>query len=542
MKKLVLSALLSVLFMGVAVAQFNISTNAVIGQILKNANPLDKDTFIVNFNTNSFPTSTKWAPAKATANLGKDSLYVRKVQTQKGLQVKGFADGTTNEYRIGTADCNNYGSNRNPLFVHSIDSLKKILAKSIVSGTFATINGNTSDSLSRPAACIFEVGASDGAFGMYPGKVKRMEYGFYISMSGKKVLDDITFEMNTLDAGNSGKTATYSMRVYKSSTFTPANAIGDTVVNLYTTGSGKVTINVAQKINVSPSEFTNKTIYIIIKTLGTSNALGVYDALPNPVNASNEPTITDPAITFDNLTYTFYSPYFTYPISTSTNSNYVNYNDGAPAIKATDSGLTNPGTAKTITTGVSTPVSILLQSAGRSGTFTIIENISHSTHVTYNTANAFMKNDGSGNYNVPVTCTESINGTTSLWTLTIAAPTAGTFVDDDMKFNFNVNRPTDGTTNLRLEISNGSARMWYDFSFVASTTTDVDGKAISPIGISTSNSSIAVINATQNIDIYTLSGQKVAFLTANNAQNGIAVKAGAFIVKHGSQIHKVMVK
>lgn len=543
MKKLLLSTLLCVLFMGGAYAQFNISTNTTIGQILKNINPLDKDTFIVDFNTNMFPTSTKWAPAKATASLGKDSIYLRKPQTQRGLQVKGFVDATTtSEYRIGSADCNNYGANRNPLFVHSIDSLKKILAKSIVSGTFATINGNTSDSLSRPAACIFEVGTSDGAFGMYPGKVKRMEYGFYINMSGKKVLDDITFEINTLNAGNSGKTATYGMRVYRSSTFTPANAIGDSVANLYTTGSGKVTINVAEKINVSPTEFTNRTIYIIIKTLGTSNTLGVVDGLANPVNASNEPTITDPAITFDNLTYTFYPPYFTYPISTSTNSNYVNYNNGAPETKATDSGLTNLGIAKPITTGANTPVSILLKSIGRAGTFTIVENISHSSLITYNLANAFLKNDGAGNYNIPVTCTEAINATTNIWTLTIAAPAAGTFADDDMTFNFNINRPTDGTTNLRLEISNGSARFWYDFSFVASTATGVNDKAISPIGISTNNSMISVINATEKVSIFTVSGQKIKVLSANDAAKGISVNAGAYIVRHGSEVRKVLVK
>ncbi|MBV5343152.1 hypothetical protein JZU68_05930, partial [bacterium] len=342
---LLLSALFSVLFMGGAFAQFNIASNTRIGQVLKNVNPLDKDTFIVDFNTDLFPTSTTWAPAKATASLGKDSINVRKAQTQKGLQVKGFVDAaTTSEYKIGTTDCNNYGSNRNPLFVHSIDSLKKIMARSIISGTFVTINGNTADSLSKPAACIFEVGSSNGAFGMYPGKVKRMEYGFYISMAGKKVDDDITFEINTLDAGNSGKTATYGMRVYKSSTFTAANAIGDTVANLYTTGSGKVTINLAQAINVLPTEFTNKVIYIIIKTLGTTNSLGVVDGLANPINASNEPLITDPAIVFDNLTYTYTPAIFTYPISTSTNSNYVNYNNGAPEIKASEAAINTPGT------------------------------------------------------------------------------------------------------------------------------------------------------------------------------------------------------
>jgi hypothetical protein len=334
------------------------------------------------------------------------------------------------------------------------------------------------------------------------------------------------------------------MRVYKSSTFTAANAIGDTVANLYTTGSGKVTINLAQAINVLPTEFTNKVIYIIIKTLGTTNSLGVVDGLANPINASNEPLITDPAIVFDNLTYTYTPAIFTYPISTSTNSNYVNYNNGAPEIKASEAAINTPGTPVPITTGVSTPVSISLKSIGRTGTFSINESISHSSYITYNLANAFMKNDGAGNYTIPVSPipTEAINGTTFRWTLTVAAPAAGVFVDDDLTFNFNVNRPTDGTTNLRLEISNGSARLWYDLSFSASTTTGLNGKAISPIGISTDNSMISVINATENVAIYSVSGQKICVLAANEATKGITVNAGAYIVKSGSEVRKVLVK
>jgi len=129
-----------------------------------------------------------------------------------------------------------------------------------------------------------------------------------------------------------------------------------------------------------------------------------------------------------------------------------------------------------------------------------------------------------------------------MWTLTIAAPAAGISVADDLQFTYNVNKATDGNTQLRLEISNGSARFWYDFLFTASPTTALDGKSISPLGISTSNSSISIINANEDIDIYTISGQKVARLSVINAMNGIAVNAGAYIIKHGHEIHKVLVK
>jgi hypothetical protein len=129
-----------------------------------------------------------------------------------------------------------------------------------------------------------------------------------------------------------------------------------------------------------------------------------------------------------------------------------------------------------------------------------------------------------------------------MWTLNIAAPTAGTSVADDMQFTFNVNKATDGNTSLRLEISNGSARFWYDFLFSASTTTGLNGKEISPIGISTDNSMISVINATENVAIYTVSGQKINVLSANDAAKGMTVKAGAYIIKSGSEVRKVLVK
>lgn len=532
MKKLLLSTLLSVFVLGSVFGQIRFQSDAVIGQTLQSVNPLNKDTFTLHFNTSK--SASSWAPARKEADLGKDSVSFQKTQTQRGIQVKAFLDNTTTTaYENGSLKCNNAGGNGNPGRVTSMASLTEILSKSVITGT---INGSTSDSLTRPAACLFDIAAGDQAFGMYPGKTTKIEYVYRFDFTGKKCSDDISFEMWTYDAGNTGKTAIYELAVYTSSTFSDANLLGSRV-NVYTTNNPKKTVNVANEIGVAYSAFTNKSLYIVVKTLGTNG-----DGITHARDVNNLPVYIDPTVVFDNFFMTYEPPYFTYPVAVSTASNYVNYNNGAPEIKATDAGLTNPGTPKPITTGTSTPVSILLKSIGRAGTFTVIENISHSSFITYNVANAFLKNDGQGNYNVPVTCTETINSTSNLWTLTIAAPTAGTFVDDDMTFNFNVNRPTDGTTNLRLEISNGSARFWYDFSFVASTTTDLNEKTISPIGISTDNSKISVINATENVSIFSISGQRINTLSANDAARGITVKTGAYIVKHGSEVRKVLVK
>lgn len=539
-KKLLLSALLSVFVFSGAFAQFNISTNTTIGQVLKNSVILDKDTFIVNFNTISAPSA--WFKAKGTANLGKDSLIWKKVQTQKGLQVKAFLDATTTtEYKFGQTDCNNYGSNRNPMCVYSIDSLKSMMTRSIVSGTLATINGNVADTVCRPAACLFNVGTGDASFGLYPGRAKRIEYGFYISMVGKQVTDDITFDMNTIDPGNSGKTATYGLRVYKNATFTAANAIGDSVATIYTTGSGKVTINLAQAIKVSPSVFTNQLIYIIIKTLGTSNASGIKDGKANDIDANHIPVFTDPTIAFDNLTYTYSAPYFTVPLTSNTNSNYVNYNNGAPAVKVADAALANPGTAIPVTTGVNTPVTFNLKSFSRVGTFTIIENLSHSTVMTVDAATAFKGKDINGVYNVPISATRSDNSSTLLWTLTLPAPTSG-IINDDMTFTFNVNRPTDGNSTFRLETSNGTARFYYDFLITATSPSGINGVEINKITVTTSNSKVFVANATENVIITNIAGQRVKTVSASEAASGIQLASGIYLVKTGSTVQKVVVK
>ncbi len=171
MKKLLLTTFLCVLIFGSASGQIRWQTNTTIGQELRAVNTADKDTFILDFkNTVSYGTVSTWWKAKAAANLGKDSVVRRTLQTQRGIQCKGFLNNTTTSaYENGSFRSNNAGTNGNPGRVANIDSLKKYLISSIKPGT---INGNINDSLTRPAACLFNVGTDEIAFGMWPGKVK----------------------------------------------------------------------------------------------------------------------------------------------------------------------------------------------------------------------------------------------------------------------------------------------------------------------------------------------------------------------------------
>ncbi len=559
MKKLILSALFSVLFMGGAFAQFRFQNDVNIGMKSDAVNFLDKDTLVIHFNTTK--ANSAWAKSKKAATLGKDSISIQKCTTARGIQCLIYTDNTlTTSVQNDNFKGGAYNGNGNPVHVESIDSLLKIMTKSAAtiysSGTTIdlvnspTINGSPKDSLTTPSHCVFDMG-SEKVFGVYPGKYKHLEYGYYFGMAGKTVTDDMTFKIGTYNNGTSGKTAKYELTVYAStSTISSFSQIGTTtndgtnlvvrVADFYVTGSGTQTVNLSTVCGKTPNFFTNKNVYIFLKTLGTANDLSVVDGLPNATTgATHIPIVYDPIIFFDDFSVMYSSPSFSVPTATAATSVYVNYNNGVPVVKATDAALSNPGTATPVITGVTTPISVLLKSVNRVGTFTIKENLIHSTFFTVDAATAFKSNDGIGNYTVETLSTLTSDAN-SLWTLTVPAPISS--INDDLQFTFNVNRPTDGNSTLRLEISNGSARFWYDFLFTASPTTALDGKSISPLGISTSNSSISIINAKEVIDIYTISGQKVARLSVINAMNGIAVNAGAYIIKHGNEIHKVLVK
>ncbi len=540
MKKLLLSTLLSVFVLGNMFAQFSMSTNTVIGQVWANKNYADRDTFLVNFDSPTTTVSTFTAKVIKGNNIGKDSVVIKKYQTQKGLQVKAFLDATTTtEYKIGSADCNNYGTNRNPLAIYSVDSLKKIL------GGTNLVRANSTDSANRAAACLFRIADGDAAFGLYPGRAKRIEYGFYISMVGKQVTGDITFDIRTLDAGNTGKTASYGLRVYKSSTFTPANAIGDSVANFYVTGSGVTQKSLAAAINVAPSTFSNKTIYIIIKTLGTANALGVTDAVPNPVDASNVPTYTDPTIAFDNLKFEYQVALWKAPTlaaGASVTNTYLDHNNGT-VVASTSSDFT-AGTAVPVLATRSTPIKLYFTSVGRVQNLNLKEANNSSAHeaaFSFAGTGAVKAKDLSGNYTIDVPYVLNINGTTSVYDLDIAAPVAGVVANDTLELTLNAVIPSAASRTLRLEITNGT-RFWYDISAIGSLYAGNNVIDLNAVYVYAENNQVFVANAVQNVTLFNLSGQKVNVVSAIDAARGFTMPNGMYLVKSGDFNQKILVK
>ncbi len=524
MKRIFTSLFLSILVTG-AFAQFNFNTNTNIGQTLKNVKTTDKDTFIVDFSTAKL--NSTWAYTTAPAY----AMSFQKCQTQKGLQVKGYLDNvTTSEYKIGTTDCNNWGGQRNPIHVESIDSLKAMLIKS----PGAASGGNSGDSITRPAACLIDV-AGNPAFGLYPGKVKRQEYWFQYNFAGKAVQDDISFDISTLDAGTTGKTATYSLSV---ATGSESNIVFSKAV-FYVTGSGSQAIKLAETMGLNPSVFSDKKVYIKINTLGTSNSLDVVDGVAHGVDASNQPLAYDPMIVFDNFYVTYITPQWELPVAIA---NDTKDNAANPSIGVI---------------GVESLYSFNLKTKGRIGTFSIwhdLADVGYSAGTrpyTMLETGGIKGKDANGNYNVdiPYTYTAPVFntdlGTWSRPSYVIAAPTSGS-VDDDIKVI--VKGTLSSAANDKFELNPG-VRIWYQLYASPVSQSEYDGiltgveNSLDANCIYSANGRIYIQNTSADITIFNFTGQRIVTVNANEAQKGISVPKGIYLVKtQNARATKVIVR
>ena len=528
---MLVTSLLSVFIFGSVFGQFNFNTNTNIGQTLKNVNPADKDTFIVDFSTTK--ANSTWAYTTEPAY----AMTWQKCQTQKGLQVKGFLDAiTTTEYKIGTTDCNNWGGNRNPIHVASIDSLKAMLIKS----PGAASNGNISDSITRPAACLIDIAPGNPVFSLYPGKVKRQEYWYQYNFSGKSVIDDIQFVIGTLDAGTTGKTATYSLSV---ATGSESNVVF-TKANFYVTGSGAQSVKLAETMGTTPSVFSNQKVYIKINTLGTSNTLNVVDGIAHTVDVNNVPVAYDPQIYFDDLYVTYGTASWTSPAGVKVNDVFA-HNNGAPYYVCNNCSDYSDGTPVNILGGSNQPVTLSFSGVNRIGTLVITEandSHGHTTSFSFAETGAIKKNDGSGNYTIDVPYTRTISETTGEYTITVAAPAAGTgSVNDDIQVTYLQNVSVGSTRAVRLELNNGT-RFFYNVAATATVWTANNILDLDKPQIWSTQSSIFVANTINDVQIFNVAGQKVKVATAKEAESGISVQSGIYVIRTGATVQKLIVE
>lgn len=523
MRKL-LTLLLGVLIVGGVSAQFNFSTNARIGQILNAVNPADTDTFTVHFNTDL--ESASW-----TYNAETEAYTVvnRKVQTQRGMQIRVYDNPTATDNGIVNSDfeCRDYGANRNPQHVQSLDSLLSVL-------NIFDIQGSTANSKSKPAHCLFDIDGdpTNQGFGAYPANLKRVEYGFRYNFAGKIVVDDISLEVATYALGNTGKTASYKLEVYQGSV-SEANKMGE-VEGIYVTGSPKATIKVAEAIGKLPGDFTNKAIFFFLKTWGTTNAEGVLDALPNAVDKM------DPIIIIDNLRVAYNNPVWVHPAGAILNAVF-NHNNGNPEFMGVQSTDRTGGTPVPTVANSLSPIRFRLTSNDRVAALTITEandGGAHAPAFSFANTGAIKRKDANGNYTEAVEYTQTINSTSGVFTLTIPAPTSGP-VSDTLEITMLANVPKDATRALRLEITNG-VRIWYNISAIGSLDQITVGQtgvyptladAISGIN------SLGGISATSTLELtpdYAPVSDVISAVTGASANNKLVIRPQAPLTVSGN--------
>lgn len=486
LKMIVMTCML--FFAGYTYAQFNMNTNTNIGQVYSVDTVQAVGTFAVNFNTAKDSSFWKYTDETNTTF----AITLSKCQTQRGLQVNVYAGDTANAPKIinGDFECRDYGANRNPVRVASVKSLLEILQK------YELLNAGTADAEKnvtwKPSACLFDVNKDplNQAFGAHPGMYKVVEYGFQYNFAGKAVSEDISFEIDTYDAGNTGLTASYTLTVATGS----ATNIIATVDNFYVTGSGKKTVNLAEVIGKTPADFSNLKVYFFLKTMGTGT----------PMSKST----VDPTIVFDNFSVSFPLPQWIIP-ATGLVANAIFENAESPLV-----GNLNEENM----------FSLHLKTAGRLGVLSIINDLQNPTKKVFSFPEtmAIKANDGSGNYTVevPYTLTPAVL-TAGAWSkakIEIAAPVTGS-VNDDLMLYFNATPTSLDAAFDRLELNCGT-RIWYDVYFkgVDIPTTqewNMSSASFNALGSLTAKTTV------EGLTIYAATGKSVDIDANNKSIDGM---------------------
>jgi hypothetical protein len=418
---------------------------ASIGQSFVKDAETQSAVFTINFNTDQ-PTST-WTQVDDTTV----TFSWGKARTGKGFGVTVWAADTANAPTVNPNEdfkvrSNRFRSNENPNHVASVDSMQALLAK------WGEVYAGTSDSakntLSNYSACVFDVDGdpANQAYGVHPGIYKKLEYDIALRLAGQVLTSDISFTMNTYDAGNTGETASYDLRLKFSSTDT-------TIQDFYTTGSGLKSVNVAETFGLPISALSNQSeVHLYISTDGTGTAIaeGSYD----------------PTIVVDDITVTFAAPVWIEPSGGL---------DGGT--------FSNADAPFTGNVGEPTVVGLPLKIKGRVAALKITDNLYKNNKgdkfnkmLTFPDTLGVMANDGNGNYTVevPYIITKAaLDMGTMEWSnqkIEIAAPDAPS--NDDLMFYFKV-LPEAASYFVNMEIDAG-VRIFYQAHVQGAGSTIID--------------------------------------------------------------------
>jgi|WetSurMetagenome_2_1015567.scaffolds.fasta_scaffold09047_2 hypothetical protein len=394
-----------------------------------------------------------------------------------------------------------------------------------------TLPWSTANKFWMPQGMLVDVNDTDQVFALYPGIWKGQNFGFQIKRDSP-LTTDISFDMLTVDNGNTSKALAYKMILMLDKetvgSQTSDRALLDTIssenntlVNTYVVDSvyaskideaslnRKVTINVATACGLTIADLNKHSkIYVMLYAPNSSRAIsvGTYD----------------PVVAIDNIQCDY---------TLTTWSSPTGATSGA---RLTDSISSQVNTVNSYT--------LKLADANRAAKITIKGSSNGgNTRIYINPTDALMSKDADGNYTIPVSYTFIDATETAPASLEIAAPTSGS-VSDDMELTINVKPTTvDKTYSETFDISNGS-EFFYTLKVTGTDATAIKTQSISKAQIVASNGKISVLNNSNDVIITNLSGAIVTKTSATKAASGIYVDTGTYIVTVGSTSSKVLVK
>ena len=547
MKKLLFILMLGVSFTAFAQLQTNKTAPKLGYNGAADAGNGDKK-LTLNFNS-PFSTLKYGLQSTAIANDGKGLLCIVLAN-----------DGPVGKVTpLNNKKADNWGANCN---VYKMKDLNMLLDSSVL--TSSKIYASTQQ-FWKPANCIVNMPTvtadTNQVLAIYPGMYKRVNIGFQVSVDGGGLKSDISFDILTYDKGNTTKTAIYKMivSVNKEIKFgsTPLNNVADmdtikaanigafrtraastdiyVVDNIYTTKTdGLMTtqkIKVAEAIGLTPGYFNGKKVYVTLYTTGTGSNI--------------EPGIYDPVVAIDNVEATYGPVSWAVPTGAVANA-IIDHNNGSPVI---DPATTSPydytaGAAVEVPAGADTPIKFYITSLNRAAVLDITEandGGGHNPKYSFAATGAIKAKAADGTYSVEVPYTYTPSDGTTKFDLKLAAPTAGVILNDTLEVSLTANVPLNMTTTERLEITNG-VRFWYDISAKGVGAASVKPNSANGVIIIGKTKSIITLNATENVIITNLEGKTINIVSPLQAAKGVPVQQGAYIVKTGKTIQKVIVK
>ncbi|MFB6320096.1 LamG-like jellyroll fold domain-containing protein [Saccharicrinis sp. FJH54] len=415
--------------------QLKFGDKSTVGQTLTLDNALGVATLDLTFNTDKSLSSIVLNADSAA--VGKDyyNISISKCQNNKGFGVDVYDESdqaiVNDDFRCRLGRMST--SNENPVRVASIDSLVSIL------DAYAVNDAATSTSRQKPAHCLFDLADDNQAFGAWPGKYKKVKYGFNVKFSGQSLDTDITFSIDTYDEGNTGSTASYSLTVLIAGVDTV------TIDDYYVTGTGVKNVSLAADAGFGPGDFTGQNVFWYLETTGTGT----------PVADDS----FDPVIVFDNLKIVYNSPAWIQPAAGIEVNSFQNSLLRGEA-------------------GVETTFAVPIQTKNRMAALTIVNDLylngdGLERPYTLVDPGALKANDGSGNYTVDVDYTlepSTFDAGSGKWSdakITVAAPPSGV-VNDDMMLFFKATPVAGEELISRFELDNGT-RIFYDVSVIEKT-------------------------------------------------------------------------